>query len=86
MILPDVNVLLYAFRPDVLGHARYATWLEAQVNEGTPFGMSPQALAAVQAAQAPASWERMVREVVVLEAADKARALGDTLPVGLQLA
>ena len=47
MILPDVNVLLYAFRPDVLGHARYATWLEAQVNEGTPFGMSPQALATV---------------------------------------
>ena len=47
MILADVNVLLYAFRPDVLGHARYATWLEAQVNEGTPLGMSPQALAAV---------------------------------------
>ena len=47
MILADVNVLLYAFRPDVLGHTRYAAWLEAQVKEGTPFGMSPQVLAAV---------------------------------------
>jgi hypothetical protein len=28
----------------------------------------------------------MVREIVPLEAADKARALGDTLPVGLVLA
>jgi toxin-antitoxin system PIN domain toxin len=46
MILPDVNVLLYAFRPDVLGHVRYATWLEAQVKAGTPFGMSPQVLSA----------------------------------------
>lgn len=32
------------------------------------------------------SWVRMVEEVVVLEAADEARALGDTLPVGLSMA
>ena len=44
-----------------------------------------QVLAALQAADAPASWQRMVREVTVLEAADNARALGDTLPVGLSL-
>jgi hypothetical protein len=42
-------------------------------------------LDALRAAGVPASWERMVSEIVVLEAADKARVLGDTLPVGLAL-
>jgi hypothetical protein len=42
-------------------------------------------LTALKAAQAPEPWLRMITEVVVLEAADEARALGDTLPIGLQL-
>ncbi|MCY1021218.1 Hsp70 family protein [Pyxidicoccus sp. MSG2] len=37
------------------------------------------------AAKAHEAWVRMVREVVALEAADEARALGDTLPAGLRL-
>jgi len=36
-------------------------------------------------AAAPAPWIRMVTEVTVMEAADEARALGDTLPIGLRL-
>jgi uncharacterized protein YjeT (DUF2065 family) len=44
-----------------------------------------QVLQALDAAQAPASWRQMVAEVVQLSAADEARALGDTLPVGLTL-
>ncbi|MDX2009139.1 MAG: Hsp70 family protein [Myxococcaceae bacterium] len=35
--------------------------------------------------QVPASWHQLVAEVVQLSAADEARALGDTLPVGLSL-
>ena len=42
-----------------------------------------QALDALQAAQAPPSWKRLLTEVVAMETADKARAFGDTLPVGL---
>ena len=42
-----------------------------------------QVVAALEAAATPASWRQMVREMVALEAADKARALGDTLPIGL---
>lgn len=42
-------------------------------------------LQALEGARAPESWLRMLREVVALEAADEARALGDTLPAGLQL-
>lgn len=40
---------------------------------------------ALLARDAPASWLRMVSEVVMMELGDRARALGDTLPVGLQL-
>ncbi len=34
---------------------------------------------------APASWRQLVAEIVQLSAADEARALGDTLPIGLSL-
>jgi hypothetical protein len=44
-----------------------------------------QALAGLARAKAPESWQQMVREVVRLQAADEARALGDTLPSGLML-
>ena len=40
---------------------------------------------ALVAAKASDTWVRMVQEVVALEAADEARALGDTLPAGLRL-
>jgi hypothetical protein len=43
-----------------------------------------RALAAL--ADAPEAWRQLVTEVVALSAADEARALGDTLPVGLSLA
>lgn len=43
------------------------------------------ALDALKTANAPEAWRRMVEEVVTLEAADEARALGDTLPAGLML-
>lgn len=47
MILPDVNVLLYAFRSDSAGHGRYRVWLEGLVNGDEAYGMSPQVLCSV---------------------------------------
>jgi uncharacterized protein len=47
LILPDVNVLLYAFRSDAENHTAYRTWLEAVVNGDMAYGMSPQVLASV---------------------------------------
>lgn len=47
MILPDVNVLIYAFRSDSEGHDRYKAWLESVINGSAAYGMSPQALAGV---------------------------------------
>jgi len=42
-----------------------------------------RAVAAVRAAKAPHSWERLITELVAMDATDQARVLGDTLPVGL---
>ena len=47
MILPDVNVLLYAFRDDATEHDRYHGWLEDLVNGDEASGMSPQVLCSV---------------------------------------
>lgn len=47
MILPDVNVLLYAFRSDAENHSAYRTWLEQVLNGEMAYGMSPQVLASV---------------------------------------
>lgn len=47
MILPDVNVLLYAFRSDAENHPAYRTWLEEVLDGDTAYGMSPQVLASV---------------------------------------
>jgi toxin-antitoxin system PIN domain toxin len=40
MILPDVNVLVYAHRPDVAEHSPYLTWLEGMVGSDAAFGMA----------------------------------------------
>jgi toxin-antitoxin system PIN domain toxin len=47
MILPDVNVLIYAFRRDAPEHALCNPWLTAVIASDARFGMSPLALAAL---------------------------------------
>src|SRR5262245_5163079 len=47
MILPDVNVLIYAFRTDVSQHAFCHPWLARVVADDGPFGISPLTLSAV---------------------------------------
>ena len=47
MILPDVNVLLYALRPDAANHAKYHSWIEEVLNGDAAYGMSPQVLSSV---------------------------------------
>jgi uncharacterized protein len=47
MTLADVNVLVYAFRPDSPFHAQCRRWLTHTVQSGAPFGVSTLALAAV---------------------------------------
>lgn len=39
MILPDVNVLIYAFRTDSEDHAKYKVWLESVINGSSACGV-----------------------------------------------
>lgn len=47
MILPDVNVLIYAFRRDVPQHSLCRLWLDAVIRGDARFGISPLSLSAV---------------------------------------
>jgi hypothetical protein len=47
MVLPDVNVLVYAFRSDDSHHAVSKAWLDGVVRSDARFGISPLALSAV---------------------------------------
>lgn len=47
MILPDVNVLIYAFRRDSERHDEYREWLQGMVDGPHAYGMAPQVLASV---------------------------------------
>jgi hypothetical protein len=47
MFLPDVNVLIYAFRPNVPQYAVCRAWLDNAILSGARFGVSPLALGAV---------------------------------------
>lgn len=47
MMLPDVNVLIYAFRSDTTHHQTCRAWLERVVVSPTSFGIAPLTLAAV---------------------------------------
>jgi uncharacterized protein len=47
MILPDVNVLIYAFRADAERHDEFRRWLIDNVSSDAAFGLSEQALSAV---------------------------------------
>jgi toxin-antitoxin system PIN domain toxin len=40
MVLPDVNVLVYAHRQDTADHARYREWLEATLRADTAFAVA----------------------------------------------
>jgi uncharacterized protein len=47
LILADVNVLIYAFRPDSPKHRVCKAWLESLVLGGGRYGVSPLALSAL---------------------------------------
>lgn len=47
MILPDVNVLIYAFRADARRHREYHAWLRDRVAARESFGLSELVLSGV---------------------------------------
>jgi len=47
VILPDVNILVQAFRSDAPDHTVCRTWLDDIVNGDARYGMAPQVLSSV---------------------------------------
>jgi toxin-antitoxin system PIN domain toxin len=47
MFLADVNVLIYAFRPEMPEHPRCRQWLQDLVDGDARFGLSPLSLSAL---------------------------------------
>jgi toxin-antitoxin system PIN domain toxin len=47
LILPDVNVLTYAFRVDSADHSQYKNWLTELVNGDAAYGIAPQVLSSL---------------------------------------
>jgi toxin-antitoxin system PIN domain toxin len=47
VILPDVNILVQAFRSDAPDHTACRTWLDDIVNGDARYGMAPQVLSSV---------------------------------------
>ena len=47
MILPDVNILVQAFRTDASQHTLCRNWLDSVVNGEARFGLAPQVLSGV---------------------------------------
>jgi uncharacterized protein len=47
VILPDVNVLVYAHRRDVVDHERYRAWLSEVILDDEPFAVSELVLSSV---------------------------------------
>jgi toxin-antitoxin system PIN domain toxin len=47
VILPDVNILVQAFRLDTSGHHTCRNWLDSVVNGDSRYGMAPQVLGGV---------------------------------------
>lgn len=47
MILPDVNVLVCAFRSDAKDHSSHRVWLQGVIDGPSVYGISPQVLASL---------------------------------------
>ena len=71
MILPDVNVLIYAFREDSEHHAESRRWLDGVINGENAYGMSPQVLSSlIRIVTHPTIFKRTSRLAQVTEFAN----------------
>jgi hypothetical protein len=81
-----LNLLLDAHSRNIEG-ALFATVQLARLSgdrsRDIDDSLRSRAMDALRSSQAPESWQRLLIEVVTMETADQARALGDTLPAGL---
>jgi toxin-antitoxin system PIN domain toxin len=75
MILPDVNVLVYAHHEQSDEHERYRKWWESAVNGPASFGMAPIVLSGfVRVVTHPKVFDRPLSAAAALDAAAAMRS------------
>jgi toxin-antitoxin system PIN domain toxin len=82
MLLPDVNVLVYAHRQDVADHLRYRTWMEEVLSSDTAFGMADLVLSGfLRIVTHPRIFASPTPIGVAIAFAEELRALPNCVPV-----
>ncbi len=82
MLLPDVNVLVYAFRAEAASHERYREWLDGLVNSTTAFGMSELAVSGfLRVVTNPRIFRVPAPPALALDFADRLFAPSGCIPV-----
>lgn len=83
MIVPDVNVLVYAHHQDSVDHDAYRSWWEDVVNGPSAYGVSDLVLSGfVRVVTHPKVFDVPMRADAALAAADAARARANARRVG----
>lgn len=83
MILPDVNVLVYAFREDSPNHSAYREWLEDTLAAPGAFGVSDVVLSGVlRVLTHPRVFNPPTPPVAALAYVDAVRSQPNAVPIG----
>lgn len=82
MVLPDVNVLVYAHREDAPHHASCRTWLEGAINGSEAFGLSDLVLGGfIRVATHPKVFIKPSSLAQALEFTEQLRSRPNCVPV-----
>ncbi len=82
MLLPDVNLLIYAHRAESPDHERYAAWLTALATGAEPFGLSDLGCSAfVRITTNPRIWDEPTELSDALEFIDRLRGRSTARPL-----
>jgi uncharacterized protein len=82
MLLPDVNVLVYAHRSDSADHSRYRQWIEATLRADTAFAVSDVVLSGfVRVVTHPGIFKIPTPLDVALAFVDQMRSRPNAVPV-----
>lgn len=82
MLLPDVNILIYAHRSESPEHERYARWLRDVAGGAEPFGISELGASAfVRIVTNPKIWDEPTSVEDALEFIERLRSRSNARPL-----
>lgn len=82
MLLPDVNVLIYAHRSESPEHERYAQWLRDMAGGTEPYGLSELGLSAfIRIVTNPKVWDEPTSLENALEFCERLRSRSHARPL-----